>query len=72
MLTINVLSTDLTLKGTTVAINVVLTADMKDSDTGLPLDHSYSFSVSFTCTVKSLVLNTTIPNVSYTLGQGTL
>jgi len=51
MFTINVSSTDLSLKDTTVTINVVLTATMKNSDNGLPLDPGYTFNVEFKCTV---------------------
>jgi len=63
MLTINVSSTDLSLKDTTVTINVVLTATMKNSDNGLPLDPGYTFNVTFKCTVTSLILMTDIPNI---------
>ena len=72
MLTINVLSTDLALKDTSTTINIALTADMKNSENGLPLDAGYSFSVSFKCKVNSLTFTTTIPNTSYALGVGIL
>ena len=68
MLTITVSSTDLTLKDTSVLINLVLTADMKNSDNGLPLDPGYTFIVALKCTVTSLTLITAIPNTSYALG----
>ena len=68
MLTISVSSTDLTLKDTSVLINIVLTAAMKNSDNGLPIDPGYTFSVLFKCTVTSLTLITAIPNTSYALG----
>ena len=68
MLTITVSSTDLTLKDTSVLINIVLTASMKNSENGLPLDPGYTFSVIFKCTVTSLMLMSAIPNTSYALG----
>ena len=46
-ITINVTSTDFSLKNTTVNIHVVLTADMKNTDNGLPLDPNYTFDVIF-------------------------
>ena len=61
-------STDLTLKDTSVLINIVLTAAMKNSDSGLPLDPDYTFSVAFKCTVTSLLITSAIPNTSYALG----
>ena len=72
LLTINVSSTDLTLKDTTILINVVLTAAMKNNENDFPLDPGYTFSVAFTCTVTSLALTTAIQNTDYALGQGTL
>ena len=68
MLTISVSSTDLTLKDTSVLINIVLTAVMKNSDNGLPIDPGYTFSVTFKCTVTSFTLMTAIPNTNYALG----
>ena len=72
MLTINVKSTDLSLIGTTVTINVVLNADMKNSDTESPKDPGYSFRVSFKssqCSVTSLAV-TPIPDTNYGLNYG--
>ena len=68
MLTITVSSTDLTLQDTSVLITIVLTATMKNSDNGLPLDPGYTFSVIFICTVASLTLTTAIPDTNYALG----
>ena len=68
MITINVLSTDLTLKDTSALMKIVLTASIKNSDNGMPLDPGYTFTVLFKCTVTSLILTTAIPNTSYALG----